>query len=74
MNQNVKGRFVIAACAFFRSAAGLFIKITTRHPMVIAGIRSLFMVVLGHIIGQRRQWGKASLPVFLAPPSAMPSL
>jgi drug/metabolite transporter (DMT)-like permease len=68
VNQNVKGQLAIAACAFCWSTAGLFIKIITWHPMVIAGLRSLFaalsMMVLGHIIGRRRQWGKAKPPVF----------
>jgi drug/metabolite transporter (DMT)-like permease len=68
MNQNGKGQLAIAACAFFWSTAGLFIKITTWHPMVIAGIRSLFaalfMIVLGYIIGRKQQWGKAPRPAF----------
>jgi drug/metabolite transporter (DMT)-like permease len=68
MNQNVKGQCAIAACAFFWSTAGLFIKIITWHPMVIAGMRSLFaalsIIVLGRITGRKQQWGKAPGPVF----------
>ncbi|WP_010256227.1 DMT family transporter [Treponema primitia] len=67
MTQNVKGQLTIAACAFFWSTAGLFIKIINWHPMVIAGIRSLFaalfMIAAGRM-GRRKRWGKAPRPAF----------
>jgi drug/metabolite transporter (DMT)-like permease len=46
MNRRVKGQWAIVACAVFWSTSGLFIKIVSWHPLIIAGLRSFIAALV----------------------------
>jgi drug/metabolite transporter (DMT)-like permease len=65
------GQIAIALCAVLWSSSGLFIKLVSWHPVVIAGARSLvaalFMLALGGLFPRRGSGGwRNPLPVFAA--------
>lgn len=63
MDRSVKGQWAVAACAVLWSTSGLFIKIVTWHPLIIAGLRSfiaaLFMTGLSRFRSGTGTRGKA---------------